>query len=284
MKLTPDGQGRNASEYARDLVLDQDVFGAVVIHPNATVSATEAAQQGIQSYDPEGSIAFYYSESRNLFSGPLTDFRVPLHVFLIPLTICSDCSASLGDPLYYGRPSRWHLTSELAICIQLYQLRKHYGVDDSRSCDSNTLRLHRVQSGALQVFGCRTSNHRRHNLRTLVIPTLFTCSQLKSSGNPLLTAHHLYFLHHPCVESDHDALENTSDTIVRIPSDHRPSPHSLVLGFALLQSCHFGLQCADDCQVWTWRLPSVLGSQLGKIKAQNPLSLVRLIVKSYLIR
>lgn len=66
--LTPDGQGLNASQYASDLVSDQTVFASVVVHPNATVLANEAAQQGISTYDPRGSISFYYSESRNLFS------------------------------------------------------------------------------------------------------------------------------------------------------------------------------------------------------------------------
>jgi len=64
LKLTEDGQGMNASEYARDLVLSQDVWAVILIHPNATVLATEAADFGQGDYDSRGALAFYYEEAR----------------------------------------------------------------------------------------------------------------------------------------------------------------------------------------------------------------------------
>lgn len=60
LRVTQGGQGLNASDYARGLVLNQDVWAVVLINPNATVLATEAAQQGIASYDNRGAISFFY--------------------------------------------------------------------------------------------------------------------------------------------------------------------------------------------------------------------------------
>lgn len=60
LRVTQGGQGLNASEYARDLVLNQDVWAVILINPNATVLATEAAQQGITAYDNRGAISFFY--------------------------------------------------------------------------------------------------------------------------------------------------------------------------------------------------------------------------------
>lgn len=60
LKITEGGQGMNASEYAMNLVLQQDVFAVILINPNATVLATEAAQQGNAEYDPRGAISFYF--------------------------------------------------------------------------------------------------------------------------------------------------------------------------------------------------------------------------------
>lgn len=58
--MTHDGQGLNASEYARELVLNQDLWAVILINPNATVLATEAAQQGLSTYDNRGAISFFY--------------------------------------------------------------------------------------------------------------------------------------------------------------------------------------------------------------------------------
>jgi len=68
LKLTPDGQGVNATTYANQLVQNQDVFAVILIHPNATVRATEAAQQGSTGYDSRGAISFIYEEARNFFT------------------------------------------------------------------------------------------------------------------------------------------------------------------------------------------------------------------------
>lgn len=68
LKVTQDGQGQNASDYARELVLNQDVWGVILINPNATVLATQAAQNGNAAYDPRGAITFYYEEARNFYA------------------------------------------------------------------------------------------------------------------------------------------------------------------------------------------------------------------------
>jgi hypothetical protein len=60
LRVAQGGQGLNASEYARDIVKNQDVWAVILINPNATVLATEAAQQGIAAYDPRGAIGFYF--------------------------------------------------------------------------------------------------------------------------------------------------------------------------------------------------------------------------------
>jgi len=39
----------------------------ILIHPNATVLATEAADAGSAGYDPRGALAFYYEEARNFY-------------------------------------------------------------------------------------------------------------------------------------------------------------------------------------------------------------------------
>lgn len=67
-RVTQDGQGQNASEYARQIVLNQDVFGVILISSNATVLATEAALTGNTAYDPRGAIAIYYEEARNFYA------------------------------------------------------------------------------------------------------------------------------------------------------------------------------------------------------------------------
>lgn len=61
LRVEQGGQGLNASEYAVHLVTEQDVWAVVLINPNATVLATQAAQQGVSTYDPRGAISFYYS-------------------------------------------------------------------------------------------------------------------------------------------------------------------------------------------------------------------------------
>jgi len=76
LKVTQDGQGQNASDYAMDLVLNQDVFGVILINPNATVLATEAALNGNTAYDPRGAVSFFYEEARNFYS---EDQYVSLH-------------------------------------------------------------------------------------------------------------------------------------------------------------------------------------------------------------
>lgn len=58
----------NGSDYAYNIVYEQDVFAAIVINPNATVLATEAAQRGLTTYDPRGAITFYYQEARNFYT------------------------------------------------------------------------------------------------------------------------------------------------------------------------------------------------------------------------
>ncbi|UZJ52485.1 hypothetical protein CBS101457_001805 [Exobasidium rhododendri] len=61
-------RGIDADEYASQLVLDQTVFGAVVIHANATSAATQAYQQGSANYSSSGAMSFYYEEARNFYS------------------------------------------------------------------------------------------------------------------------------------------------------------------------------------------------------------------------
>lgn len=61
LRVEQGGQGLNASDYARDLVTNQDVWAVILINPNATVLATEAAQRGSSTYDPRGAISFFYS-------------------------------------------------------------------------------------------------------------------------------------------------------------------------------------------------------------------------------
>ena len=68
LQVTQGGQGINATAYATNLVLDQTVFAAIIINPNATVLATEAAQQGNTAYDPRGAISFIYEEARDFYS------------------------------------------------------------------------------------------------------------------------------------------------------------------------------------------------------------------------
>ena len=67
LRVQEGGQGMNASDYARQLVLNQDVWGVVIINPNATVLATEAANNGNAAYDSRGAITFYYEEARNFY-------------------------------------------------------------------------------------------------------------------------------------------------------------------------------------------------------------------------
>jgi len=67
LKLTEGGQGVNTTDYARQLVTSQTVWGVIIIHANATVLATEAAQTGSTGYDPRGAIAFFYEEARNFY-------------------------------------------------------------------------------------------------------------------------------------------------------------------------------------------------------------------------
>lgn len=61
-------RGIDADEYARQLVNNQDVFGVVVIHANATSAATQAYQQGSVDYSPMGAVSFYYEEARNFYT------------------------------------------------------------------------------------------------------------------------------------------------------------------------------------------------------------------------
>ena len=68
LKVVEGGQGINGTTYANGLVTDQTVFGAILINPNATVLATQAAQHGNTAYDPRGAISFIYEEARNFYS------------------------------------------------------------------------------------------------------------------------------------------------------------------------------------------------------------------------
>ena len=61
-------RGIDADEYAMQLVNSQTVFGAVVIHANATSAATQAYQQGLTDYSPLGAMSFYYEEARNFYT------------------------------------------------------------------------------------------------------------------------------------------------------------------------------------------------------------------------
>lgn len=61
-------RGIDADEYARNLVLDQTVFGAVVIHANATSAAKQAYENGSPDYSPLGAASFYYEEARNFYT------------------------------------------------------------------------------------------------------------------------------------------------------------------------------------------------------------------------
>lgn len=44
------------------------VFGAVVIHANATSAATQAYENGSSDYSPLGAMSFYYEEARNFYT------------------------------------------------------------------------------------------------------------------------------------------------------------------------------------------------------------------------
>lgn len=61
-------QGIDADEYAIQLVSNQDVFGVIVIHANATSAATQAYEQGRSEYSPLGAVSFYYEEARNFYT------------------------------------------------------------------------------------------------------------------------------------------------------------------------------------------------------------------------
>lgn len=62
-------RGIDADMYARDLVNNQDVFGAIVIHSNATSAAQQAfSNPASLQYEPQGAISFYYEEARNFYS------------------------------------------------------------------------------------------------------------------------------------------------------------------------------------------------------------------------
>lgn len=61
-------RGIDVDTYARDLVLDQTVFGVIIIHSNATSAATMAYQGTLTGYEPQGAAAFYYEEARNFYS------------------------------------------------------------------------------------------------------------------------------------------------------------------------------------------------------------------------
>jgi len=68
LRVQQGGQGINASDYASQLVLNQDVWAVILINPNATVLATEAATTGNAAYDPRGAISFFYEEARNFYA------------------------------------------------------------------------------------------------------------------------------------------------------------------------------------------------------------------------
>lgn len=68
LRVQQGGQGTNASDYAMQLVLNQDVWAAILINPNATVLATEAANNGNGAYDSRGAISFFYEEGRNFYA------------------------------------------------------------------------------------------------------------------------------------------------------------------------------------------------------------------------
>jgi hypothetical protein len=44
------------------------VFGAIVIHANATSAATQAYEQGLTNYSSLGAMSFYYEEARNFYT------------------------------------------------------------------------------------------------------------------------------------------------------------------------------------------------------------------------
>lgn len=68
LRVEQGGQGMNASDYAAQLVTNQDVYAVILVNPNATVLATEAATSGNAAYDPRGAISFFYSEARNFYA------------------------------------------------------------------------------------------------------------------------------------------------------------------------------------------------------------------------
>lgn len=67
-------RGIDADEYARHIVLNQDVFAAVVIHPNATTAFNQAFRSGSADYQPNGAVSLYYEEARNFYS--TVSFRI----------------------------------------------------------------------------------------------------------------------------------------------------------------------------------------------------------------
>ncbi|KAK9896046.1 hypothetical protein P389DRAFT_73741 [Cystobasidium minutum MCA 4210] len=90
LRVEQGGQGLNASDYARNLVTNQDVWAVILINPNATVLATQAAQQGSSSYDPRGAISFFYTEARNIYASQ--QYVVPLSTQLLSSAIAQASS------------------------------------------------------------------------------------------------------------------------------------------------------------------------------------------------
>ncbi|WWC65253.1 uncharacterized protein I303_107870 [Kwoniella dejecticola CBS 10117] len=66
-RLTPGGQGLDPYAYAEEKVLNQDVWGVLIINSNATSGVWDGLTQGTM-WEPTGAMTFLYEESRNFYA------------------------------------------------------------------------------------------------------------------------------------------------------------------------------------------------------------------------
>ncbi|WWD20771.1 hypothetical protein CI109_105248 [Kwoniella shandongensis] len=67
MRVTPGGQGLDPFEYATQRVLNQDVWGVVIVNANATSGVWAGLTEGTM-WEPTGAMTFLYEEARNFYA------------------------------------------------------------------------------------------------------------------------------------------------------------------------------------------------------------------------
>lgn len=205
-KLTPDGQGVNVSEYASNLVRDQTVWGAVVIHPNATRLAIEAAQQGISTYDPRGSIAFYYEEARNIFSNLLWVLRFTTDTLSFGI---SQASSQFATQLI-------NASNGTALSTAAPIISTPFGFSEFNLVPFNKLGAEApTTAGTIYVSS----------------PTVFSKPPVPMIDTAACDFHLLY---HSRVENNHAAFSLATHFPVRNAVDTHFTPNPMVLGVSLL--------------------------------------------------